>query len=204
MIPTARRCRGLRHARVLDIVQPLFATLVFCCGLLQGANADADADPRVDQIKAAFILNIARFVSWPPSAELDNGVNLCLYRADALGTAVETITGKLVAGQPLRVLRIGSLDTSRGCQVLLVPGAELDIYTREIPASPQPMLTIADLSQSSGSGSGRVRDGVMVALVRKGNHLGLEVNLGEVQRARLTISSQLLKLAVIVDQGGRP
>lgn len=155
-------------------------------------------DTRTNQIKAAFILNIARFVAWPDGGDETQGNNftLCSYRSNPLGDALEELSNKTVSGRALIFAEIKHLDDAN-CKVLLIPDTEIDRFLVETgKLTHHHVLTIADLTAESSRGL--PLRGVQVALVRKQASIGFEVNIHETERAGLKMSSELLKLAHVV------
>ncbi len=171
------------------------AWLLFTVNAAAGSQAD-----RVDRIKAAFILNIARFVSWPPETfeSKDEQLLLCLYRSNPIHQAVGLIQGEMVSGRHVSITRVDNLTESDSCHILLIAQNELRSYLKEARSGPiAPLLTIADLTEpdaSTHSGSD-----IMISLVRNDTRIGFEINLTRSRQAGLKMSSQLLKLATIVD-----
>lgn len=160
------------------------------------------ADPlRAQKVKAAFVLNIARFVYWPDEAfeAHPDTIHLCLYRANPFGDAIESIRNKRVSGRRLDIRRIQPDSGLDKCNILFVPRQ----YRAEIPeqgppqsSGPAALLTITDLTQEpeGATGSGNT----LIALVRERNRIGFEIDLGKVRRSGLRMSSELLKLGNIV------
>lgn len=173
--------------------------LFFAVFLLLAFNVLAEPKAeRIDQVKAAFVLNIARFVSWPPESlhQQDNHLLLCLYRGNPLGGAVNSISGKMVSGRMLQIESIQSLAESAACNILLIGEAALQKFDAEAQKEPnRPVLTIADLTDREPRMPQR---NVLVTLVRNGSRIGFEINLGKSRQSGLRMSSQLLKLAKIV------
>lgn len=177
-----------------------FGLVIVLVSSLLSASAIADShSERVDRVKAAFVLNIARFVSWPPEAfeSHDERLLLCLYRSNPINQAVEMIQGEMVAGRRVSITRVENLAESGSCHILLVAHDELKSYGKETrPGSARPLLTIADLTGTDTSPrSGR---DIMISLVRNDKRIGFEINLDKSRQAGLKMSSQLLKLATIV------
>jgi hypothetical protein len=176
--------------------------LIAICALALASGAmpaHADNHQLKNEIRAAFIYNIARFVNWPKDAGFaqPGNINFCLYRASFLGSAVATIAGKPLHQRNVQFSEIGSLAESSHCHALLIPGPELKTFQLEAAAHPPTSaLTIADLS--SGTHRHRAHKGIMVTLIRKGANLGFEINLDAMQRGGFKASSELLKLAIIV------
>lgn len=163
------------------------------------APARAEGPASVEQVKAAFILNIARFVKWPQrqTGQPQSNITLCLYRSNPLGPAVSTIQGKRVGDKPLAVTEVESLAQAGSCQILLIDADQLDRYDEEArDGLPGPILTIADLTeQPEVSVSTRW---ILVNLVRREARIGFDVHLARVRYLGLEMSSELLKLARII------
>ncbi len=161
--------------------------------------ASAQEMSRVDQIKAAFVLNIARFVTWPANSPLSqsNRMQLCLYRNNPLQQAMETIEGEEIGGRLAEVHRIQSLADSDSCNILLIAADELPTFLNEVsPGLSRPILTVADLTDFDLPVDSR--QGILIALIRNGSRIAFEINLEKSRQIGLRISSELLKLAHIV------
>jgi hypothetical protein len=159
---------------------------------------------RIDRVKAAFILNIARFVTWPPEvfADQPGELTLCLYRGNPLAPAIETLHGKKVGGRRLEIVHIVRLSEADACQILLLAPYELDEFSaaeHARPGPPPPLLTIADVSANHDPQTRHHH--ILVSLIRSGTHIGFEINLAKARQAGLRLSSRLLKLARIVGNG---
>lgn len=153
----------------------------------------------VRRVKAAFVLNITRFVSWPPDAfaGASDPLRLCFYRSNPLGAAIETIRGKKVRDRRLAIATVRNLSQRRECQALFVPTDALERFSRERAPGNRPILTLTD--DTAGVASSRAsRRGIMVTLIRNGTRIGFEIDLALVRRSGLRMSAELLKLARIV------
>lgn len=154
---------------------------------------------RIDRVKAAFVLNIARFVSWPADAQLyqSDRMQLCLYRYNPLQQAMTTIAGEEVGGRPIEIRQIQSLSAGESCNILLISSVELQTFLNEVPPDfNRPMLTIADLTEADPPVDSKA--GVLISLIRNGVRIGFEVDLEKSRHSGLRMSSELLKLANIV------
>jgi hypothetical protein len=141
------------------------------------------------QLKAAFLLNFARFTEWPASADGPPGrpLTICLLGDDPFGPLLDsTVAGKNANGRPLAVRRLGKSDAPAGCEILFVSKPDL-----LRPAAGQPILTV-------GESSGFARAGGAVGFFLEDNRIRFEINLDVVQRAGLKVSSRLLDLARVV------
>ncbi len=176
-------------------------TSVLCCILCMAlpVTLQAQETKKLRLVKAAFVLNIAKFVTWPKQVYLarPDKLNLCHYREDALADAYEIIRGRRVGTRKLQATVVNNLSASEACDLILVPASELNSVQQDaLNGFDIPALVIADLTGNEGQGV--AYDGVAVSLVRRGNRMGFEINLQEARRLGFTMSSELLKLAHIV------
>lgn len=152
------------------------------------------------QVKAAFLLNFAKFVEWPPDAFPDDKapIILCVFRHDPFGSALDEILhGKTINNREVQARRISDLADVKTCQIVFVGSLDDKV--------------LPDILNSLKGGSGLVigesdgfaeRGGGMQFFLEN-NRLRFAVNVDAVQKARLTVSSKLLALARIVHSPGR-
>lgn len=140
-------------------------------------------------LKAAFIYNFTKFVSWPAPAE-QAGFHLCTVGQAAVIEALQGFEGRLVADKPIHVLRNPARERLRDCQLLYVP------------ESWQPNLQASLLQEVQGAAILTVGDGArfidnggMIMLLREGGRLRFEINLGLAQAQGFKVAAPLLRLA---------
>ena len=155
--------------------------------------------PDESQVKAAMILNLAKFIDWPAESSLQGSTpfTICLVGKSSFGQALETLTGKTVKGRRVVVRQISRSDELDTCHTLVIGESEL----RRIPAilnhaAQYPVVTVSDLPGFTNSGG-------IIGLVEQGGKIRFEINLDAAQRANIRISSQLTKLATTVRGSGR-
>ena len=186
------------HIRLKSLKLLLLITLL--AGIIAPPNAHAELNfERIDQIKAAFILNIVRFISWPDEVHehQSSQLLLCLYRANSINNAIHTIKGKKAGGRFIDVAMIESLSESQNCNILLISNDEIDNFIDDIyPGLDRPMLTIADFTEREASLV--FHQDVLIALVRNGPRISFQINLNKSRQVGLRMSSKLLRLATIV------
>jgi len=174
--------------------------LLLCLGLLCGLPAGHAAERQPARVKAAFILNIARFVEWPASAfeGHESELWLCLLREDPFGEALDAIRGKYVGARGLSVAVVNSLEETKGCNVLFIPPSQLAWFKERMANKlSAPLLTVTDLTDAANMDGGQ---GVaMVTLVRAATRIGIEIHLEHARQAGLKLSSELLKLGKILE-----
>lgn len=151
-------------------------------------------------VKAAFLYKFTHFAKWPPEVMGRKGdaITMCVMGRDELAEVLEhAVEGRKSRNRPLVVRRVDGPGGAAGCHVLFIGWSDGDAIDRILgELASQPTLTVGDVQ-------GFARRGGMISLVREGKRIRLEINRGAAERARIQLSSQLLKLAQIVDdQGG--
>lgn len=150
------------------------------------------------KVKAAFVYNFTKFIQWPNSTlpPGETRMSLCILGEDHLGDALELLTGKTVSGRTLSVRRIKGPDDAGRCQILYIGRSERDQARNILKGMKEGILTIGEMNQFASSG-GIINFGITESRV------SFEINIDAAERAGLKISSQLLKLAKIVRDGGK-
>jgi hypothetical protein len=144
---------------------------------------------------AAFILNFVKFVEWPPdTASPDAPLVLCVADT-AVADALDRAATRRPAGvRALEIARVVAGAAPPGCRVLFagaVPPARLDALFATLAG--RPVLTV-------GMGEPfTLRGGIIHLFIEAGN-MRFGVNPRAAERARLRVSSHLLKLARIVNE----
>lgn len=166
------------------------APVVWACSICISAAPAAPVEdlPLEYQVKAAYLYNFMRFVTWPVHALPRNGkFNLCVVGADRFGRALETLAGELVEGRPITVHKLANVADSRGaqCQLLFAAGADWGPSIE----SEAGLLTV-------GESLGFLERGGVINLVEVRGRIRFEVNQDAAKRAGLTLSSRLLRLAM--------
>lgn len=146
------------------------------------------------QVKAVYLYNFARFVAWPSSAQpKDAPFSICVLGKDPFGAVLDsTLSGEAGAGQHLVVRRLSMPQDALTCRILFVGSSE-ENHLNEIWAvlGRASVLTVSDMPRFSERGG-------MIEFVLKGDKIRFDVNLSNATDAGLTVSSDLLKVALTV------
>ena len=151
------------------------------------------------QIKAAILFNFMKFVEWPTEAFADNPSTLILgiLGEDPFGPALESIDGKTVQGRTLVVRRFASLQDLEPCQILFVSSSERDRLQAVFEAVDSwSVLTVGEMDRFAELGG-------IIGLDIRRNAISFDINSRAGQQAGLSISSELLNLARVVENRGR-
>ncbi len=166
----------------------IFTILCLCLGL-----APAHGSIRSEyEVKAAFLYNFTRFVSWPQVVDNTAPLIVCVVGDDPFGELLDPLRGRKSQGRELQLRYPDSTFELTGCDVLYISQSQ----SRNLPelinlARQEGMLTVSDLPDF-------IRKGGMLGYVKKGNVIRFEINLKAATEAGLTINSRLLELAVRV------
>ena len=162
--------------------------------LLLGFAAPASAQGVIeaDRVIAAFLLRFPQFVAWPETAfEGRDDFEICVAEPDPFGSHLdEMLADEQVGGRRLTSRRVSSPRAVARCHVLYVSSVTERATAFLEVAADQPVLTVGESSDFLDRG------GVINLLV--GPRIRFEVDAEAAARAGLTLSSQLLNLAVSV------
>jgi len=148
-------------------------------------------------LKAAFVYNFAKFIAWPATAfaQPRAPLVLCTIGTDPFGTALASIDGKIVRDRPLEIKRLPEGGDTAVCHMAFLKVSDPRRLSQVLQSLQRlPVLTISDTE-------GFLQAGGMINLIMVQNKIQFEINNDTAQRAGLTISSQLLKLAMPARDG---
>ena len=163
-----------------------------CCLPAGDAAAAANSEYRV---KAAFLYNFMKFVEWPGDGLSRPGtLTLGILGKDPFGDALDEVRDKTAKGRRVVVLHLRGIEDLKECDLLFVCASEKGHLAQIFKGlQNHRILTVADHE-------GFCQAGGMINLVFLNNRVGFEVNVAAATRARLRVSSQLLRLARIVSE----
>lgn len=157
------------------------------------------ADPREYDVKAAFLLNFARFIEWPAAAFADarSPINVCVFEPNPFGNALkQTLQGETANGRSLVVRDVDGIPGLAGCHLLFVPAAETEVHALRL------LSTTDNWTVTVGESRRFLSLGGAVNLFLDGTRVRFSVNLRPIQRRDIRISARLLQVASEVQDGG--
>jgi hypothetical protein len=188
--PPRRPERSFRRSRALALA----LLVVFCLAALCGPAREAAAGGSSEyQVKAAFLYNFMKFTEWPADGLGSPGVlTVGILGKDPFGGALEEVRDKTAKGRRVVLQQLHGIEEAKGCDLLFIAASEKGHLSQILKAvQNRGILTVADQD-------GFCQAGGMINLVFVKNRVGFEVNLAATSRARLKVSSQLLRLARLV------
>lgn len=158
--------------------------------------ANDESSGSADDIKAVFVYKFTGYVTWPDD---DNKAFTISVLGDnsMLGPLKAIAEKKTVNTRKLVIRECKEIDEIAGSQIVLISDSmedRLDAILRKAEA--EKMLTI-------GNKPGLAKKGTAIDFFVSDNRVGFEMNLSAVQRSGLSISSQLVKLATLVEEEGQ-
>jgi YfiR/HmsC-like len=161
--------------------------------LMTGATLHGQGEkPPEYEVKAVYLLNFAKFVQWPAEARVreDNVFTICVLGDDPFGSILDrTLAGETLDGKPAAIRRIRRVRATDGCRMVFIGASEKSRLGEILGAlNERSVLTVSDLDDFAERGG-------MIQLVLDEDRVRFEVNLTAATRARLALSSELLKVA---------
>lgn len=159
--------------------------------LAPGLAAPAESST-LPAVKAAFVFNFIKLVSWPESRLPDGAapVQVCALRGDEMEAALRhALTGKLAGNHPIQVATVEPSDNLSACHVLYL-GAGNVRTALMARVSGKGILLIDEGSEFSWP------DG-MIRLFQEQNRMRFELNLESLERSGLKVDPRLIRLARI-------
>lgn len=179
--------------------------LLLICLLWAGGEVRAARAQDVDAyaLKAAYIFNFTKFIQWPVGGGADGDLSFHILVAgkDAVEAQFKTIDGKNNGMGIVRIERLASPtpaidDAAQHCHVVFISDQVGESDTRRILErfAGKPILSIGEMRNFS-------RMGGVITLFTHNDRLAFEINLAAAKTQGLKISSRLLRLAVVVEDG---
>lgn len=137
------------------------------------------------QLKAAYLFNFVKFVSWPAGAA-SGPLVICVAGRNPFGaTLADTLRGEQVSDRMLATRVISMPET--GCHVVFLPnGVAAAPFLDAVRHSPT--LTVGESPRF-------IAEGGIVNFIAEQGRIRFEISAAAADRAELRISSHLLRLA---------
>jgi hypothetical protein len=177
-------------------VAPRAVALLLLAGSWLGAEDSRDIGEY--QVKAAFLYNFARYVQWPADvAAARRKFVITILGRDPFGPSLdETLQGKAIDNLRVVVRRAATPGELEPSQIVFISDSE----RTQVPEILKRLegtatLTVAETDRFAERGG-------VIRFRMDGQRVRLDINPIAAERARLKVSSELLKLARIVAPSG--
>jgi hypothetical protein len=189
-----------RHTRAAGFLNATLALVIACLVILAPCLHAQKSGPTENEVKSAYLYNFGKFVEWPAKAAIvGEFFTICALGDDNFGSTLEaTIAGESISGKKVLVKRVAKPQDAASCRILFI-GSSQQSRVKEILAELDntSVLTVSDMPEFTHRGG-------MIQFVVEANRVRFEVNLASAERSGLTLSSQLLKVAIDVKRTAQP
>ena len=172
-------------------------TLVCLLGSVESELQAQKLHPNEKQIKAAYLYNFGKFVTGSPTSSPH--YQICILGKDPFGAVLDsTVTGEKIGGKSIRVIRLSSVQGVAPCNVLYIRPSETGRLAPILQATQHmSVLTVSDIPRFAERGG-------TIGLVNHEGNIRFEVNRASAQQKQLTLSSELLKVAIrVIEQSAQ-
>lgn len=171
-------------------------TIVWACILLGTMACPAwsqDGESREYKIKAAYLYNLGRYITWPQAAFANRQAPFVIgvMEPELVSEDLEKIAQvKTIDGRPIVVQRFSRPENVGQCHILFLPNAVAPEIQHELARrlAGSPVLLV-------GESDDFLRRGGTVAFVLRDNNVRLLIAPQAAERGKLQISSKLLQIA---------
>lgn len=142
------------------------------------------------KVKGAFLLNFAKFTKWPADefATDNSPITIGIVGEDPFGSTLDQlVAGETIGTRRIVVKRLAPSEDLSQCRILFIPKSADAADVLKHAVSPG-VLTVGESDDFLDAGG-------VIRLLIEDKKVRFEVNMDAAERAHLTISSQLLKLA---------
>lgn len=146
------------------------------------------------EVKAAFLYNFAKFVTWPDDVFQSAGapVEIGIVGTDPFEDALRKVVAeKTVSGRPIVIRNFSKPSEARFCHILFFTEGGGDFARALSKSGERGVLTVGEVD-------GFADHGGIIGFYVEEKRVRFEVNVGAADDADLRISSKLLSLARII------
>jgi YfiR/HmsC-like len=146
------------------------------------------------EVEAAYLYNLGLFVRWPATPGGNPLFPICVIGMDPFGKVLDTaVAGETIQGKNVIARRVANPEQALGCRILFISSSEeTDLKQILITIGKNNVLTVSDMPEFAARGG-------IIHFVTENSRVRFEINLAAAEHAGLSLSSQLLKLAIRVE-----
>ncbi len=146
----------------------------------------ADEAPVEYKIKAGYLYNFTKFITWPKHNT--KTFNICLLGNDPFGELINPIEQQSALEMPIKLIRLERLIGEPYCHILFIPS---------LKNLPPPQALTSTLTV--GEGKEFAEQGGMIGFEHKEGRIKLQINLQAIKKSGLKVSAKLLEVSDIID-----
>ncbi|MCW8886360.1 MAG: YfiR family protein [Motiliproteus sp.] len=146
-----------------------------------------------DKLKAAILVKLSKFVTWPENYNRD--LNLCIFRSDAIFKILQRHANLTSNKRPIKITPVERVSSELDqCSILYIPAKDAYQIRQVIMGTAySPALTISDYAGFADVGG-------MIELSKSGNRIRFRINLDSVLSSKIRIASPLLEISDVVER----
>jgi hypothetical protein len=180
--------RNLPHIKLFFFLRTRGLIGLLCCFTLL---AKSQTPTTANQVKAVFLFNFSKFVTWPPDAVNNPSFVIGILGNDPFGPYIERVVeGEKAGGQPIVIRHYDDVKDVKDCQILYINKSNSAEVARSLLR--HGILTVSDSDNFATSGG-------IVRFYLENNRLRLQINVKQARAADLQISSKLLRIADVIE-----
>jgi hypothetical protein len=179
--------------------------ILLCLALLFSESIVADDDDLEYKIKAGYLYNFTKFITWPKVNSTT--FNLCILGTDPFGTFIDPLEKKSAFTRSIRIFRLDEADFLSSSN----PKADCHILYVSLSISNNQKTVFEKIQANQNKGETLVvgesetfaAEGGMIGFINKDGKIKLQINQQSVKQTGLKISAKLLEIADLI-QGIKP
>jgi hypothetical protein len=183
--------RALKNAARVIVSSIALATAI------PTALADSQTKVSDQEVKAALLFRVSKFIEWPTTAFSDAKAPfvMCVVGSESRLRAFQALQSKVLNGRPVAVRRVtGDMLDLGQCHAAFFPDdSDADVDYAFSKLRDAPVLTV-------GESDAFIHRGGTLAFVTRDQRVQFTIHLAASKRAHLSVSSQLLQLATVVGE----
>ena len=175
---------AMKNARLFSLIALLFQIV--------SIRADSMTEYGV---KAGFVYNFAKFVEWPGTVFTTAAapLRLCVLGKSPLDGKLQLLAQRQIHKHPIEITDNPSTQDWPSCQILYLGADQASrLNVLQATLAQAPVLTISDIPNFAEKGG-------MIELYIEEGRVRFAINPAIAQRAGLKLSSQILRIAKIVE-----
>lgn len=156
--------------------------------------------PTEYDVEAAYLCQIPKFAQWPVTASTTGKTfPICIIGPNPFGRALEEdAQGEQIQGLRLEIRTVASAREAGDCRILFMGSTAMDGVAGILAAlRGAPILTVSDMPDFTSRGG-------IIQFVLIDSRVRFRINLDNAERAGITLSSQLLKVAASIERERHP
>ena len=147
------------------------------------------------QLKATYIYNLLHYVTKQGHKKNRKNFTICLHKREDLFQSLKKYEHKKINKMELKLKKINDNKAClRSCQMVILPklnDTKLKTFIKK--AKNRNVITLSDVE-------GCAKKGIMIYLKDLTSKIEFKINLKEMQKANVKLSSRILKLSTIVER----